>query len=208
MKVKTILSISVKDLDSPAHSDESIEKALEGFGVETWDWQKIDISTSVIETVAPDVRYVHLYWSGNNAVLRGWGEEGGLKQLKHLEAVYIHTQQDYLNSYNRTKSDIDSFKERMRTLCDKVKIFTDGPKEPREIKIPGAMTASKDPLPPSHHNWIECMDEFAPLILEAENNFLQANRDKSAVVLEEPIRVALIDDGIDITKLQHKHNGG
>ncbi|THV53899.1 hypothetical protein BGAL_0039g00110 [Botrytis galanthina] len=208
MKVKTILSISVKDLDSPSHSDESIEKALKGFGVETWDWQKIDISTFVIKTVAPDVRDVHLYWSGNNAVLRGWAEEGGLKQLKHLEAVYIHTQQDYLNSYNRTKTDIDSFKERMKTLCDKVKIFTDGPKEPRRIKSPGAVTASRDPLPPSHHDWIECMDEFAPLVLEAEINFLQANRDKSAVVLEEPIRVALIDDGIDITKLQHKHDGG
>ncbi|KAF7948884.1 hypothetical protein EAE96_008066 [Botrytis aclada] len=176
MKVKTILSISVKDLDSPAHSDESIEKALEGFGVETWDWQKIDISTGVIETVAPDVRVVHLYWSGNNAVLRGWGEEGGLKKLKHLEAVYIHTQQ------------------------------TD--QGPRKLISPGAMTASKDPLPPSQHDWIECMDKFAPLVLEAENNFLQANPDKSAVVLEEPIRVALIDDGIDITRLRHKHNGG
>ncbi|KAF7930842.1 hypothetical protein BELL_0266g00130 [Botrytis elliptica] len=208
MKVKTILSISVKDLDSPAHSDESIEKALVGFGVETWDWQKIDISTGVIETVAPDVRVVHLYWSGNNAVLRGWGEEGGLKQLKHLEAVYIHTQQDYLNSYNRTISDIDSFKKRMKTLCDKVQIFTDGPKGPRKIISPGAMTASKDPLPPSQHNWIECMDKFAPLVLEAENNFLLANPDKSTVVLEEPIRVALIDDGIDITRLKHKHNGG
>ncbi|KAF7880798.1 uncharacterized protein EAF02_006689 [Botrytis sinoallii] len=208
MKVKTILSISVKDLDSLAHSDESIEKALEGFGVETWDWQKIDISTGVIETVAPKVRAVHLYWSGNNAVLRGWGEEGGLKQLKHLEAVYIHTRQDYLNSYNRTISDIDSFKKRMETLCDKVQVFTDGPEVPHRILNPGARSVNKDPRRLSQHDWIDCMDKFAPLVLAAENNFLQVNPDENAVVLEEPIRVALIDDGIDITRLKHKHNGG
>lgn len=92
MKVKTILSVSVNDLKTPAHSDESIEKALQGFGIEIWDWQKMDISVSVIETVAPNVRVVHLHWSGNNAVLRGWSEEGGLKRLQELEVVHIHTQ--------------------------------------------------------------------------------------------------------------------
>ncbi|TGO48651.1 hypothetical protein BCON_0234g00150 [Botryotinia convoluta] len=50
------------------------------------------------------------------------------------------------------------------------------------------------------------MDSFTSLVLEAESNFLQANPDEPAVPLEEPIRVALIDDGIDITRLKHKHN--
>jgi hypothetical protein len=33
---------------------------------------------------------VCLYWSGNNAVLRGWSEPGGLNQLKRLEKVHLH----------------------------------------------------------------------------------------------------------------------
>ena len=91
-KVKTILKVIVDDLAEPAHSDEAIEKALDKMGVEIWDWKKTDLCTEVIQTAAPNVREVHLYWSGNNAVLRGWSEEGGLKQLKELTTVHLHVQ--------------------------------------------------------------------------------------------------------------------
>lgn len=35
------------------------------------NWKKFDLSTEVICYAAPDVTTVHLYWSGNQAVLRG-----------------------------------------------------------------------------------------------------------------------------------------
>ncbi|TGO67431.1 hypothetical protein BOTNAR_0042g00160 [Botryotinia narcissicola] len=95
----------------------------------------------------------------------------------------------------------------METLCDKVQVFTDGPGESRRILNPSAGTANKDPRRLSQHYWVDIMDKFAPLGLVAGNNFLQANPDENTVVLGGPIRVALIDDGIDITRLKHKHNG-
>lgn len=93
-EVKAVLSIIVDDSDSPAHSDEAIEDALKmTTGVEHWDWNKTDLCTEVIYKAAPNAREVHLYWSGNNAVLRGWSEEGGLKKLRELKKVHVHIQQ-------------------------------------------------------------------------------------------------------------------
>lgn len=92
--VKRIIRVIVDDtLIEPAHSDDAIEKALEGLGVEIWDWQKFDLCTETIRTAAPDAREVSLYWSGNNAVLRGWSEPEGLKLLKNLEKVNLHVEQ-------------------------------------------------------------------------------------------------------------------
>jgi hypothetical protein len=91
-KVKIILKVIVDDLQEPAHSDEAIEACLRGMGVEIWDWKKMDLCSDVILKVAPDVREVHLHWSGNNGILRGWSEEYGLRQLKQLKKVYLHIQ--------------------------------------------------------------------------------------------------------------------
>lgn len=91
--VKTILKVIVDDLQEPAHSDGAIEAALKGMSVEDWDWRKTDLCLEVIHTVAPTARIVHLYWSGNNATLRGWGEIEGLAKLEKLEKVNLHVRQ-------------------------------------------------------------------------------------------------------------------
>jgi hypothetical protein len=88
--VKRVIRVIVDDTLEPSHSDEAIETALGGLKVEIWDWKKIDLCTETIVTAAPDAREVCLYWSGNNAVLRGWSEPGGLPQLKKLEKVHLH----------------------------------------------------------------------------------------------------------------------
>lgn len=88
--VTTVLRIVVEDLEGQPHTDMAIEKSLRGKGVETWDWRKIDMCPEVIHQAAPNVRRLHLYWSGRNVVLRGWSEESGLRQLKHLEHITIH----------------------------------------------------------------------------------------------------------------------
>lgn len=91
--VKRVVRIIVDDKVSPAHIDEAIERAVGGLNVEIWDWQKIDLCSETILTAAPDVREVCLYWSGNNAVLRGWSDRGGLAQLRKLRKVYLHVHQ-------------------------------------------------------------------------------------------------------------------
>lgn len=90
--VKTILKVVVDDSLSPPHTDEAIEEALRNLDVEVWDWKKTDLCTEVIYNAAPRVREVHLYWGGNNAVLRGWSDDGGLKRLSELQTVRLHVQ--------------------------------------------------------------------------------------------------------------------
>lgn len=71
--VRCILNISVDDRKEPSHSDETIENALAGNGIEVvqiWDWQKPDLSSETIFKAAREVEEVRLYWTGNNAILR------------------------------------------------------------------------------------------------------------------------------------------
>ena len=82
--VKAVLRIIVEDDPDNPHSDEVIEDTLKGLGVEIWDWKKYDICSETICVAAPDVKEVCLYTAGNNAVLRGWSSEDGLRRLKKV----------------------------------------------------------------------------------------------------------------------------
>lgn len=90
--VRTILKVVVDDSLDPPHTDEAIQESLRNLDVEVWDWKKTDLCSEVIYHAAPRVREVHLYWGGNNAVLRSWSEEAGLKRLSELRTVWVHTQ--------------------------------------------------------------------------------------------------------------------
>jgi hypothetical protein len=82
--IKVIAEDNVDDDSSIAHSDEVIEEALRRFDVEVWDWRKMDISIDTIATAAKNVRVVHLYSSGNKAILRGWSDSDGLAVLEKV----------------------------------------------------------------------------------------------------------------------------
>lgn len=83
-KVKEVLHIVVEDDLVQPHDDQTIEATLKDLGVEVWDWRKYDISSETIWSAAPHVKEVSLYTTGNNAVLRGWSDEGGLRKLRNV----------------------------------------------------------------------------------------------------------------------------
>jgi hypothetical protein len=80
--VDKIFRVSVEDSGETQHTDEGIQKMLEPFDVEIWDWRRNDISSDTILKGAKNTRELHLYWSGNKAVMRSWGCEHGLALLK------------------------------------------------------------------------------------------------------------------------------
>ena len=82
--VRKILKIEVEDIEQPSHRDDIIIDCLKDFGIEEWDWRKLDLCTEVIREAAKDVRQIRLYSSGNNAVLRGWSGEDGLKSFEKV----------------------------------------------------------------------------------------------------------------------------
>lgn len=91
--VKTVLRVIVDDLQEPGHSDQAIEEAIDGLGVEIWDWRRTDLCSEVIFKAAPQVQVLYLYWSGNNSALREWSEREGLSKLTRLEKVHLNIHQ-------------------------------------------------------------------------------------------------------------------
>lgn len=91
--VKRIVNLTVDDNNPPdlSHNDDTIEEALKGLEIlKRWDWQRLDLSSEILRITAKDVSEVVLYWSGSNAVLRGWGEQEGLNSLEKLEKLTIN----------------------------------------------------------------------------------------------------------------------
>lgn len=58
------------------------------------------------------------------------------------------------------------------------------------------------------HEWLQCMKHFSKLLFEAEAFWENDTRRKIRDTLEKEIKVALIDDGINIKELQHSPAGG
>ncbi|KAF5650767.1 intracellular serine protease [Fusarium tjaetaba] len=207
--VETVLRVFVHDSDpdSPSHSDEAIEKALQGLGVEVWDWNKTDLCTEVILTAAPQAREVHLYWSGNNAVLRGWSEAGGLARLPELGLVKLHIQQKGLESSARTEHNVSEFQARMKKLCPNIEVELEWPNTHRRRTDKTPARAEEVPEHTTKHEWIQCMTDFRKLIFEAEANYSMAPGTKVSEMIE-PIQIAIIDDGVDMKDLDYHFTGG
>ncbi|KAK0645718.1 hypothetical protein B0T16DRAFT_327967 [Cercophora newfieldiana] len=210
--VNTVLKVIVDDTHNPSHSEDAIEKALKGLGIEVWDWKRPDLCSEVIYNVAPDAREVHLYWSGNNAVLRGWAEEGGLKKLEKLRDVHLSIEQG-LESAARTQRHVDEFKTRMEKLCPLVTIHQEGSAHKPRTANPNALLAnSEQGKQKTKHEWVQCMADFRRLLYDAESCYDRAadaeKRKRLRDSIDTPIRVALIDDGVDVKDLEYTFIGG
>jgi hypothetical protein len=91
--VRNIIKVIVDDRPVPSHSDESIEAALKDLDIEILDWSKVDMCPKTIQVACPTVRELHLWWSGNNGMLRSWSEPDGLAQLPRLTDIHLHQTQ-------------------------------------------------------------------------------------------------------------------
>lgn len=107
-QVKYVREVIVSDEAEPPHSDEAIEKCVEGLDIKVWNWQKVDLSSEVIVRVAPNAEEVTLCASGNNAVLVGWSGPSGLPLLKNLTKVHLLVRQG-LESPARLETNIAKF---------------------------------------------------------------------------------------------------
>jgi hypothetical protein len=87
--VRKILKVTVVDDEFPAHKDAAIVQCLQKFGVEIWDWKKIDICSEVICKATTVVREIYLYSSGNQSVLKGWSAPGGFADRTKFPEVRV-----------------------------------------------------------------------------------------------------------------------
>lgn len=86
--VKRVMDVTVDDFergDRIPHCDQAIIECLKDLQVETWNWQRLDISSRVISKAAgKHVKVLYLYCSGLAAVLESWSAMDGLPRLENV----------------------------------------------------------------------------------------------------------------------------
>lgn len=83
-EVKSILRLVVPDCRVNPLAEDRICTCLEGFGVVELNWRRLDLGIEPILSLASTLTVLHLYSSGNWAVLSHWVSEGGLQKLKKV----------------------------------------------------------------------------------------------------------------------------
>ena len=92
-RVQNIIKVTVEDLQDVPHCDEAIINSLKHFEVEILDWRKFDLCPFAIREAVMKSKHfheVHLWWSGNNAVLRAWSAQDGLATMTSLKRIHLH----------------------------------------------------------------------------------------------------------------------
>ncbi|RSL85527.1 hypothetical protein CEP51_003277 [Fusarium floridanum] len=217
--VRNIFRLYVEDREQPSHTDSAIEKALQGresiaevskdrgqINVETWDWRKPDLSTDVIAFAAPNVETVNLYWSGNQTVLRAWGSLEGIPRLHaatkgRLKTVIIHAAPG-LESRERMEKVLERFKKEVENnMSAKIGIRTNPCMDGLLTQLDAREEATDrtgGQAAENQHAWIEKMEEFRGALIRVSKM-----RD---IEMGERVKVALIDDGVDICDLDTYNN--
>lgn len=226
--VKRIVRVEIDDMAAPGHSDEAIEKALGQFQVEVLDWRRRDLCPFMIYRIGGNLREIYLQWSGRNTVLRSWSDREGLALTPSLEKIVINqaevswplalstesllksTSKQGLESEKQTKTILDHFEERLMNSWDKnrpkpefIPPQSGGGRRLRRVTTSSAGQAvtQRQERYVDPHKWMQCMEDFASYFRQ-----IKGIREKMKDASLNPITVALIDDGADITHPELKGN--
>lgn len=100
--VKHIIMLEVDDKAARSHCDQAIVEVLERFDVEILNWQKVDLCPLVIQQASQRwsrFHELHLWWSGNNGILRGWSDSEGLAIIASLKTVHLY--EEYVRTLSK-----------------------------------------------------------------------------------------------------------
>ncbi|KAK1240300.1 hypothetical protein MKX08_007742 [Trichoderma sp. CBMAI-0020] len=179
--------------------DEVIEEALKGFQVENWDWKKEDLCTDVIAASSNQIKSISFYSSGNNAVLMGWASSEGLQierssrsllNFYQLQKVRLFIQQGQ-ESIQRREDNIEAFERKVGSIM----VQKNGKQKPIEVehrlddgKVSyAAHFGTVNIITHQEISWISELERFAVFLAS----------EKSIRARNAPIKIAIIDDGID-----------
>ncbi|KAL6229846.1 hypothetical protein BDW75DRAFT_249236 [Aspergillus navahoensis] len=222
--VRTIIRLEVNDMETPHHTDAAIERAITGADslgletprnggpnpimIETWDWQRPDLSIDVIRQAAPQVEHLILYWSGNQTILRGWASEEGIPRLcipadkSALRVVTIRAAPG-LESSTRMKRSLATFRSSLekriqgKTLTIKEDFRIKGlwPQPSSRVGNSGYNDGGVALEAANRDRWMDTMDEFRGALYQVHERLPKTNPPV------EKVRVALIDDGVALDSL-------
>ncbi len=88
--VKSIIKLKVPDRLVNPHNDLRMARQVERFKVEILDWKVLDLSISIFSVdVKGRIKELHLYSSGNRAVISHWFSPEGITSLKKVSHALI-----------------------------------------------------------------------------------------------------------------------
>ncbi|KAF2678077.1 subtilisin-like protein [Lentithecium fluviatile CBS 122367] len=100
--VKTIIKLKVPDRLINPHDDIRMAELVDNLKVKILDWKVLDLSISVLEKETKDrLEELHLYSSGNRAVISHWFSDEGIYSLKNLKSLEIKIIQETCTSERR-----------------------------------------------------------------------------------------------------------
>ncbi|KAL7939080.1 hypothetical protein V8C35DRAFT_285649 [Trichoderma chlorosporum] len=191
--VEKIFKVIIEDIVPLPHTDEAIRKALEGLGVEVWDWRKLDICAQTIIHATKGVRQLYLHSSGNEAVLHSWACEHGLTELNELESITITMHPDLRETKVECERMFKDFQnavsQRKPNLKGKVEL--EWANEPTS-SIPGNEDKGsiQSPYQSDEVAWVRNTIPLSDFLDTVFKNRYQDKKDRPYVT------IALIDDGV------------
>ncbi|XEU94982.1 hypothetical protein FSHL1_000266 [Fusarium sambucinum] len=222
--VQNIIHVIVEDGNGISHTDEAIEESLKDFNIEILDWRKPDLDPMTLRTACmnSDLREIHLWWDGNNAVLRAWSEPDGLVKINTLQVIYLHETKKNIESSYRTDVMFENFKSRIRQnrakVSQPIECYHYEAYKQNVSRNPGQMTTEKSEQRPKidTYQWLSVMDKFADGIASLERLDCFQGGDEYLkhsslpMELQKDVKVALIDDGVNFmhTCLAENMDGG
>ncbi|KAL7935469.1 peptidase S8/S53 domain-containing protein [Trichoderma chlorosporum] len=207
---RKIFRVDVDDVGPEPHTNAGIRQALRGsssekaatrdFEIETWEWKKIDICTETISVAAPTARHVHLWSSGNTAILRGWGSGSGLAKLQNLERLTITICPTNRNDANDCLDYLDEFKQNLKRHCNNleidninIEVYQDshalqgGPdRGSAGDGLDGANQMNEET--PNSEDWLAKLTDFQEFIGEVNQ------------AAKQSVKVAILDDGFRLNQ--------
>ncbi|GLB00822.1 hypothetical protein AtubIFM57143_010187 [Aspergillus tubingensis] len=228
--VRHILKVVVHDTEDAPHSEKAIADCLSRFEIETLSWRKVDLSSQTLFNACRGLKEVYLRWSGTPSILKAWTEQDGLLRLEKLECVHlVWNKEEGPEAFHKVNSAVEYLQSRLNQAVEEInaarRTITKNSSivEPRkpivvrksEIGV-SPSKRQKDTASPANmsidlrkrriqpNRWLDCIDRFAD---ELQNVKVPAT---DTLVLKENIKVAVIDDGVDvhIESLQGKVIGG
>jgi hypothetical protein len=119
-----------------------------------------------------------------------------------------------LESTARTQRHFEEFESRMKKMCPRVSIIREDDSLPkRRLGSASALrVAGEESKQKTQHEWVQCMTDFRRLLFDAESSYDRVaeaeKRSRLSDSMDCPIRVALIDDGVDFKDLEYTFIGG
>ncbi|KAL4947890.1 hypothetical protein BDW69DRAFT_189778 [Aspergillus filifer] len=202
--VRKIIDVVVADSENPCHSNETIQDALEGFEVETWDWQRNDIPSSVIASSSSVVNQLTLYFSGSEATIKDWcGNEGFPNETLFPEAL-APANTPRLQSGESTQWQV-AYRRPTLTICEEIDPAVVGRKaisalsdafKQAEREVSVVLDSDIQRLKrPGQNKAATHSEEGWPSMASA---FWQRTRSTFALERIPRVKIALVCDGVDI----------